>query len=139
LIQFIIGHCLKNLPDVEYLCWSLDYYPFGTTCCKMAYVTSVYLKTSNGVRQGGILSPRLFSLYIDDLRTLLADTLILRVQITFVCRHVFIVPSATGLLKPIDAYQQYGVVHDRVYRPVKSMCMTMLPKVQTVNFLIKPE
>ena len=37
-------------------------------------------------------------------------------------------PSATGLLKLIDVYQQYGVVHDTGYHPVKSMCMTILPK-----------
>ena len=31
LIELIIGHCLKNLPDEEFLCWLLDYYEFGTT------------------------------------------------------------------------------------------------------------
>ena len=34
----------------------------------------------------------------------------------------------TGLQKLSDAYQQYGVVYDIVYHPVKSMCMTLLPK-----------
>ena len=34
---------------------------------------SVYFKTDNGVRPDGILSPRLFSLCIDDISTLLAD------------------------------------------------------------------
>ena len=33
-------------------------------CVKWSLLTSVYFTTSNGVRQGGILSPRLFTLYI---------------------------------------------------------------------------
>jgi len=43
-------------------------------CVKWRTSTSVYFKTSNGVWQGGILSQRLFSLYIDDFSILLANT-----------------------------------------------------------------
>ena len=43
-------------------------------CVKWGMSTSVYYKTSIGVRQGGILSPRLLSLYIAYPSTLLADT-----------------------------------------------------------------
>jgi hypothetical protein len=104
-------------------------------CVKWGTSTSVYFKTSNGVRQGGILSPRLFSLYIDDLSTLLADTQV-GCYIDSTCvNHFFyaddmclLAPSATGLQKLLDVCQQYGVVHDIVYHPVKSMCMTILPK-----------
>ena len=31
LIELITGHCLKHLPDEEFLCCLLDYYAFGTT------------------------------------------------------------------------------------------------------------
>ena len=47
-----------------------------------------------------------------------------------------VAPSAIGLQKLIDVCQQYDV-HNKVYHPVKSMCMTILPK--SVNSLIKPE
>ena len=36
-------------------------------CLKWGKVNSAYFNVSNGVRQGGILSPKLFAIYVDDL------------------------------------------------------------------------
>ena len=36
-------------------------------CIRWGQATSDYFTISNGVRQGGILSPRLFAVYVDDL------------------------------------------------------------------------
>ena len=38
-----------------------------TVCVKWGRCISEYFSTSNGVRQGGILSPKLFYVYVDDL------------------------------------------------------------------------
>ena len=38
-----------------------------TICVKWGKLCSSYFGVSNGVRQGGILSPKLFSVYVDDL------------------------------------------------------------------------
>ena len=128
LIELMIGHGLKILPDDGFLCWLLDYYTFSTT--------------NNGVREGGILSPRLFSLYIDDLSTLLADTQV-GCHIDSTCANHFfyaddmclLSPSAIGLQKPIDVCQQYGAVHVMVYHPVTSMCTTVyFPKGTNCQF-----
>ena len=43
-------------------------------CIKWGQATSDYFTISNGVRQGGILSPRLFAVYVDDLSKQLIDT-----------------------------------------------------------------
>ncbi len=42
-------------------------------CIKWSNVTSTFFNTSNGVRQGGILSPKLFAIYIDDLSVILSQ------------------------------------------------------------------
>jgi hypothetical protein len=117
---------------VRLLCF---WYNSQEFCVKWGTSTSIFFKTSNGVRQDEILSPRLFSLYIDDLSTLLTGTQV-GCYIDSTClNHFFyaddmclLAPSATGLQKLIDVCQQYGVAHDIVYHPVKSMCMTILPK-----------
>ena len=42
-------------------------------CIKWGQAMSEYFTISNGVRQGGILSPRLFAVYVDDLFKQLND------------------------------------------------------------------
>ena len=116
------------------------WYSWQEFCLKWGTSTSVYFKTSNGVRCGGMLSPRLFSLCIDDISTLLADTQV-SCYIDSTCVNYFLcaddmcllAPSAIGLQKLINVCPQYGVVHDIIYHPVKSMCMTMLPKMYKLS------
>ena len=43
------------------------WYQTQTMCVKWGKVDSEYFNVSNGVRQGGILSPKLFAVYVDDL------------------------------------------------------------------------
>ena len=45
----------------------LSWYCKQTVCIKLGRCIFGYLSISNGVRQGGILLPKLFSVYIDDL------------------------------------------------------------------------
>ena len=50
------------------------WYSNQETCIKWGQSTSCLFTVSNGVRQGGILSPRLFAVYVDDLSKQLSDT-----------------------------------------------------------------
>ena len=43
------------------------WYQTQTMCVKWGKVNSAYFNVSNGVRQGGILSPKLFAIYVDDM------------------------------------------------------------------------
>ena len=45
----------------------LYWYRTQTFCIKWDTMTSCFFSVSNGVRQGGILSPYLFAIYMDDL------------------------------------------------------------------------
>ena len=49
----------------------LFWYSKQTVCIKWGRCISGFLSISNGVRQGGILSPKLFLVYIDDLSEIL--------------------------------------------------------------------
>ena len=42
------------------------WYQTQTMCVKWGKVNSAYFNVSNGVRQGGILSPKLFAIYVDN-------------------------------------------------------------------------
>ena len=48
------------------------WYRTQTICVKWGKLCSSYFSVSNGVRQGGILSPKLFSVYVDDLSVALS-------------------------------------------------------------------
>ena len=43
------------------------WYQTQTMCVKWGKVDSEYFNVSNGARQGGILSPKLFAMYVDNL------------------------------------------------------------------------
>ena len=47
------------------------WYPKQEVCIRWGTEMSSYFNISNGVRQGGVLSPFLFAIYIDDFSTLL--------------------------------------------------------------------
>ena len=94
----------------------------------------MYFTTSNGVRQGGILSPRLFSLYIDYLSTLLHD-LKVGCYIDSTCmNHYFhaddmclLSPSPIGFQQLINVCTKYGIEHDIIFNPIKTKCVAFLP------------
>jgi hypothetical protein len=56
----------RGLPD-KLLCILEDWFSKCFTCVKWNSVYSVMFKLNSGVRQGGVLSPFLFSVYVDDI------------------------------------------------------------------------
>ena len=88
---------------------------------------SAGFKISNGVRQGGILSPHLFNLYMDNLSVLLSgcdtgcmvsDRIINHLM--YADDLVLMAPSALGLRKLLKTCESYGTSHDIKYNPKKS-------------------
>ena len=89
---------------------------------------------SNGVRQGGILSPLFFSVYMDDLSTRLNELkigctvgdLIIN-HIMFADDLVLISPSTLGLSKLLSECQKYGIEFDIIFNSKKSAVMFFKP------------
>ena len=113
------------------LCW----YRTQTFCIKWGSTTSDFFNVSNGVRQGGIFSPYLFIVYIDDLSNMLNIARI-GCHIHNCCtNHVFyaddicvIAPSLSGLQGLLNICAKFGFKNDIEYNPIKSLCMVFKPR-----------
>jgi len=93
-------------------------------------VFSEYFKTSNGVRQGGVLSPLFFIVYIDELIILLQEC-----GVGCYVGHQFfgalgsaddltlLAPTPNALRKMLLICEQFGVDFDILYNGKKTKCM----------------
>ena len=110
------------------------WYRTQTFCVKWGSVTSVFFNVSNGVRQGGILSPYLFVIYVDDLSALLNSSGVGCHINNSPINHIFyaddlclMAPSPSGLQKLLDICVRFGLDNDIIYNTNKSMCMVFKP------------
>ena len=87
------------------------------------------------VRQGGILSPHLYNIYIDDLSHILGNTHA-GCYINGVCVNhlvyaddtVILAPSAQGLQDLLTICQSYAKSHNIIFNVRKTKCMCVKPK-----------
>ena len=97
---------------------------------------SDYFYVSDGVRQGGILSPKLYSVYVDDL----SDYLVKRqigCHIDNVCvNHVMyaddiclMAPSPAALQKLINICYDFSIQNNLSFISTKSFCMVFKPRL----------
>ena len=105
----------------------LFWYSKQEICIKWGNETSSCFTISNGVRQGGILSPVLFSIYMDDLSVLLSQSGI-GCHIDDLCiNHVFyaddlclMAPCAIALQELINLCYDYSIEIDMNFNILKS-------------------
>ena len=98
-------------------------------------VRSDSFKTSNGVKQGGVLSPLLFNIYMDDLSILLNQSGIGCHVNDSIINHVMyaddmclLAPCSTALQKLVNICYDYANEHDILYNAKKSVCMLINSK-----------
>lgn len=89
---------------------------------KWCRVTSGKFKATNGVKQGGILSPYLFNLYMDDLSILLAKSSagcrlggVTVNHLVYADDMCLLAPSPHGLQKLLKICDNYAENHDIIY------------------------
>ena len=91
---------------------------------------------SNGVRQGGVLSPYFFNVYMDNLSSLLnmcnAGCVINGTSfnhLMYADDTVLIAPSASGLQKLLQICETYAVECDIIFNVKKTKCIVVKPKL----------
>lgn len=90
---------------------------------------------SNGVRQGGILSPYLYNVFVDELSSRLTESRIGCCMDKHYINHLFyaddsvlMAPSPTALQTLINTCESFASEHELTYNCTKTVCMTILPK-----------
>ena len=117
-------------------------------CVKWENATSDVFMVTNGLRQGGILSPILFNIYLDCLGLNLSAS-------NFGCKFVdktvnhlmyaddqtLLAPSAKGLQKLLNTCKTYANTHERVFNSKKSVFMCIeakcLKPMHTPSLILK--
>ena len=90
---------------------------------------------SNGVRQGGVLSPYLFAVYLDDLSNELNNIKagcyigeVLLNDLMFADNVCVFCPSVHWLQRILDVWQAYAESHGIIFNLNKTVCMTFKAK-----------
>lgn len=103
-------------------------------CVKWGSNITDTFKITNGVRQGSLLSPKLFTLYVNGLSDRLLNSKLGCVINNIYFNHLFyaddlclLAPSAIALQKMINICNLYGTEHDIVFNPVKSVSLVFKP------------
>jgi hypothetical protein len=124
----------RNIPKVI-VRLLLTWYATQTFVVRWNCTFSKTFQSSNGVRQGGVLSPRLFNIYMDDLSKALSRCNSGCTMGDVCLNHLFYAddavlmsPSIHGLQHLIDICTTYGFNHEILYNKKKTVCMSFYPK-----------
>ena len=103
---------------------------------------STAFTTSNGVRQGGILSPLFFNVYMDDLSSILNNAKVGCTINEVIINHlmyaddiVLIAPSIRAMQTLLNSCDSFAHDHNVIYSTKKTVCMFIRPKCFKSSFV----
>ena len=109
----------------------------------MLYCFSTTFTTSNGVRQGGILSPLFFNVYMNKLSSALNDAKVGCITNGVYMNHlmyaddlVLIAPSVRALQVLLSYCDSFAKDNDVKYNAKKTVCMFVRPKELKSHYLL---
>ena len=112
------------------------WYSNQNMCVRWGNTMSKGFKVTNGVRQGGILSPYLFNIYLDDLSTILKKQYAGCKIANQIINHllyaddlVLMCPSYRGMQDLLDICGEYANKHDIKFNTKKSVVLIRRNKV----------
>jgi len=124
----------KGLPKIM-VRLLLVWYTTQKFAVKWSNALSEFFKVTNGVRQGGILSPVLFNVFIDDLSQQLKNVHVGCFMNNVCFNHlnyaddcVLLAPSPAGLQRMLNMCQRFSEQYDMSYNIKKTFCMSFMPK-----------
>ena len=113
----------------------LFWYQMQNVCIKWGHSYSHYFTICNGVRRGGILSPRLLALYVNQLTDRLLSCNVGCYINDMGINHVMyaddiclLAPSASSMQSLLDVCYDYGSDNDILFNPIKSVYTIFKPK-----------
>lgn len=121
------------------------WYRTQSFCVRWGNVTSTCFSVNNGVRQGSIISPFLFNIYMDDLSVRLKASKIgcsiggiNANHLMYADDLVLLCPSIRSLRTLVDICNSYGAEFDIIYHPKKSECVNFLPHKSSLRNEVLP-
>jgi hypothetical protein len=113
----------------------VEWYSKQECYVKWAGHVSSSFNISNGVRQGGVLSPKLFNIVVDDLSKELNNCYSgchlngqSQNHLFYADDSVVLAPSPDGLQHLVNVCQEYAIGHGLRYNTKKTVCMCVKPK-----------
>ena len=98
-------------------------------CVRLGGTYSTFVCVTNGVRQGSILSPYLFNIYVDDLSVALTACrvsccvgMVIIYHIMYADDLVILAPSVAGLSKLLSICEIFGESNDNYYLQSDEKC-----------------
>ena len=115
-----------------------NWFHIHTTCVSFGSAMSSFFCLEYGIRQGGVLSPQLFNMYIDDVIRHTSNSKYC-CNIRFTCVNIFMYaddlilmsPSVTVLQKLFEIVEEELTALEMSINPSKSSCITFGPRYNT--------